>query len=44
MIESDLTALAVPESPQLRARIAPNGLRFIVRADERLTAFLNSNL
>ena len=29
-----------PQSPKLRTRIAPNGLRFIVRADERLTTFL----
>ena len=28
------------QSPKLRTRIAPNGLRLIVRADERLTAFL----
>src|SRR6266404_3371402 len=28
------------QSPKSRTRIAPNGLRLIVRADERLTAFL----
>ena len=39
-MESDLTAVAVPESPKLRTRVAPNDLCFIVRADERLAAFL----
>ena len=29
-----------PRSLKSRTRIAPNGLRFIVRANERLTAFL----
>ena len=40
VIESDLNALAVPRNPKLRKRTAKPESASVVRADEKLTAFV----